>query len=98
MPGPYLLQRASGHQILTLILVPEQGHESFQELDRSTWNIQRALRLGLVHHAALRRACTRIAARAAGVIPLIRPAAPRVAGRAADSRSTISLERPAMAA
>ena len=47
--------------------------------------------------SAPRRVCTRMAAKAAGVIPRIRAASARVAGRARSSRSTISLERPGTA-
>ena len=41
---------------------------------------------------------TKRAAKAAGVIPGTRPAAPSVAGRARSSRSTISRERPGVVA
>src|SRR5687767_7959690 len=98
MPGPYMLQRGVGDQILALILLAQQSYESLKPLHRSTWNIETGLRLGFVHQAALRRAWTRIAAKAAGVIPRMRPAAPSVAGRDVESRSTISLERPGIEA
>ena len=48
--------------------------------------------------ASLRRACTSSAASAAGVMPGTRPAAARLDGRAASSRSTISRDRPGTAA
>src|SRR5690349_13751150 len=96
MTAPHLLQRGCRNEVLPRILLAEQGNESFKTLHCSTWNIECSLSRFLVHQAALRRAWTRIAAKAAGVIPRSRPAAPRVGGRAMDRRSTISFERPAI--
>src|SRR6187399_2048992 len=98
MAEPEMIQARLGDEILALILVAKEGFEGLQPFHRFTWNIEAALepgsRLALVHQAALRRAWTRIAASAAGVMPRIRAAAPRLEGRARDSRSTISFERP----
>ena len=49
------------------------------------------------NHAALRRVATKIADSAAGVTPAIRPACPKVPGRAASNRSTISADNPPIA-
>src|SRR5687768_3693319 len=94
MTLPQQVQGSLGDEILAFILVTQQCGEGLQTLDCFTWNIEPSLRLLFSHHAALRREWTNMAARAAGVTPRIRRAAPRVAGLAAARRSTISLDSP----
>src|SRR5688500_18652400 len=100
MARPQMVEGGGGDQILSCILHADEIGKLLQRLDCVTWNddmkTEPLLRLDLRHQAALRRLCTRIAASAAGVMPRMREAAPRVAGRARDNRSTISFERPAI--
>src|SRR6185503_7973553 len=95
-----MIERRSRHEILPRVLKAQQLGEGGQSLQCFTWNITAARQplpsLGLVHYAARFRLWTRMAARAAGVMPRIREAAPRVEGRALERRSTISVERPAI--
>src|SRR5438105_13516544 len=102
MPQPELIEAGAGHEILPRTFPAQQRRKGVEPVHCFTWNIEFARHPGaggrLVHQAALRRAWTRIAAKAAGVTPRIRAAAPSVEGRAALSRSTISFERPGSAA
>ncbi len=99
---PQMFEAPARDEILPVILLPEERCEGVEALDCFTWNTELPFQpfpgFGFAPHAARRlRTWTRIAASAAGVTPRMREAAPSVDGRAAASRSTISLERPGIA-
>src|ERR1044072_6518833 len=99
MPDPEMVERGGRDQVLPRRFLAQNIGKARQHC--FTWNAlaltQPAPRF-VLGHAARRRAWRRIADSAAGVRRRMRDAAPSVSGRAAISRSTISFDRPGMAA
>lgn len=102
MPFPYFFGSGSRDQVLPSIFFDQALGEVFKLRNglRVTALAYESARTFLVadHEtgASMRRAWTRTAASAAGVIPRTLPAAEMLAGWAAHSRSIISFESPGM--